>query len=59
LPLKSVPEFSTDSGMRDFVLENKELCDKIREAKKAKEAYLTAKEERENKKKKKEDEVPF
>lgn len=59
LPLKSVPEFSTDTGMRDFVLENKELCDKIREAKKAKEAYLSAKEERENKKKKKEDEVPF
>lgn len=59
LPLKSVPEFSTDNGMRDFVLENKELCEKIREAKKAKEAYLAAKEERENKKKKKEDEVPF
>jgi hypothetical protein len=60
LPLKTVAEFSTDASMKDFVLENKDLVDRIREAKKAKEAYLSAKEERENKKKVKDsDEVPF
>jgi hypothetical protein len=60
LPLKTVAEFSTDASMKEFVLENKDLVERVREAKKAKEAYLSAKEERENKKKKKEsDEVPF
>jgi hypothetical protein len=59
LTLKVVPEFSMDAQMKEFVLENKELCEKIREAKKAKEAYLAAKEEREKKSKKKSEEIPF
>ena len=60
LPLKTIPEFSTDSSMKEFILENKEIVDKVREAKKAKEAYLSAKEERENKKTNKEKaEIPF
>jgi hypothetical protein len=60
LPLKTIPEFSTDSSMKEFILENKEIVDKVKEAKKAKEAYLSAKEERENKKTNKEKaEIPF
>lgn len=59
LPLKTVAEFSTDASMKEFVLENKDLVERVREAKKAKEAYLSAKEERENKKKKETEEVPF
>lgn len=60
LPLKTIPEFSTDSYMKEFILENKEIVDKVKEAKKAKEAYLSAKEERENKKNSKEKaEIPF
>lgn len=59
LGLKSLPEFSMDIQMKEHVLENKQLCEKIREAKKAKELYLAAKEERENKAKKKNDDIPF
>jgi hypothetical protein len=59
LPLKKVREFGTDNNMKLFVLENKELVDRIKEAKKAKEAYIAAKESQENKKKKNKDEVPF
>lgn len=60
LPLKTIPEFSTDPSMKEFILENKEIVDKVREAKKAKEAYLQAKEERENKKSSKDkSEIPF
>lgn len=60
LPLKTIPEFSTDSSMKEFILENKEIVDKVREAKKAKEAYLSAKEERENKKSSKDrTDIPF
>lgn len=59
LPLKTIPEFSTDVAMKEFVLENKELVARVKEAKKAKEAYLAAKEEREKKSKKKNDEIPF
>jgi hypothetical protein len=53
LPLKSMPEFSSDNQMRTFVLENKDLCNKIKEARLAKEAYLKAKQERES------SDVPF
>jgi hypothetical protein len=59
LPLKLLPEFSIDAAMKKHVLENKELVLRVREAKKAKEAYLKAKEERENKKKKLPDDIPF
>jgi hypothetical protein len=61
LPLKSIPEFSTDQVMKDYILENKELVERVREAKKAKEAYLAAKEEREkkNSRKIKDEEIPF
>jgi len=59
LPLKLLPEFSIDAAMKKHVLENKELVLRVREAKKAKEAYLKAKEERENKKKKVPDDIPF
>lgn len=59
LPLKTIPEFSTDAAMKEFVLENKELVARIKEAKKAKEAYLAAKEEREKKNKKNNNEIPF
>jgi hypothetical protein len=59
LPLKKVREFGTDNNMKLFVLENKELVDRIKEAKKAKEAYIAAKESQENKKKKNKEEVPL
>jgi hypothetical protein len=60
LPLKAIPEFSIDKAMKDHVLENKELVLRVREAKKAKESYMAAKEEREKKSKKKlPDDVPF
>jgi hypothetical protein len=49
-----------DKSMKDHVLENKELVLRVREAKKAKESYMAAKEEREKKSKKKlQDDVPF
>jgi hypothetical protein len=60
LPFKSMPEFSSDAQMRTFVLENKDLCDRIKEARLAKEAYLKNKEERELAKQKvNEDDIPF
>lgn len=60
LPMKTIAEFSTDPSMKEFILENKEIVEKVREAKKAKEAYLSAKEERENKKSSKEkQDIPF
>jgi len=59
LPLKLLPEFSIDAAMKKHVLENKELVLRVREAKKAKEAYLKAKEERENNKKKLTDDITF
>jgi hypothetical protein len=49
LPLRSISEFSTDASMKEFVLENKDLVLRVKEAKKAKDAYLAAKEEREAK----------
>lgn len=60
LPFREMTEFSTDMALKAHVLENQELVMRIREAKKAKEAYLSAKEEREKKKNNKEkNEVPF
>jgi hypothetical protein len=53
LPLKSVSEFSLDKSIKDIVLENEELVNKIREAKRAKEKYQEAQKEQEEKKQKK------
>jgi hypothetical protein len=59
LPFRSMPEFSSDAQMRTFVLENKDLCLKIKEAKLAKEAYLKTKEEKEPKEKNSDYDIPF
>lgn len=53
LPLKLVPEFTMNPSVRTIILHNQNLILKIREAKKAKTAYL----EKENKAKK--EEIPF
>lgn len=53
LPLKLVPEFTMNPSVRTIILHNQNLILKIREAKKAKTAYL----EKENKVKK--EEIPF
>jgi hypothetical protein len=58
LPFRLMEEFTNDAVIIDCLLENKELITKIREAKKAKEAYLKAKEKRENKNKL-DEEIPF
>jgi hypothetical protein len=54
LPLKVVPEFTMNASVRSIILHNEKLIEKIKEAKKAKTAYL----EKEAKRQKK-DEVPF
>jgi hypothetical protein len=58
LPFRLMEEFTNDSVIIDCLLENKELVNRIKEAKKAKEAYLKAKEKRDNKNKL-DEEVPF
>jgi hypothetical protein len=58
LPFRLMEEFTNDSVIIDCLLENKELVNRVKEAKKAKEAYLKAKEKRDNKNKLNE-EVPF
>lgn len=58
LPFRLMEEFTNDAVIIDCLLENKELVNKIKEAKKAKEAYLKAKEKRENKNKT-DEEIPF
>jgi hypothetical protein len=58
LPFRLMEEFTNDSVIIDCLLENKELVNRIKEAKKAKEAYLKAKEKRDNKNKSN-DEIPF
>lgn len=59
LPLREVAQFSMDANMKLHVLENKQLVERTKEARLAKEAYKAAKEEREKKSKKKQDEIPF
>jgi hypothetical protein len=62
LPLREVAQFSTDVNMKAYVLENKQLVEKTREARLAKDAYKTAKEEREAKAKAKafeNSDIPF
>jgi len=59
LPLKSISQFTTNTHMKNHVLENKELVNKIKEARIAKDAFKASKEEREKKSKKKLDDVPF
>jgi hypothetical protein len=59
LPLKSISQFTTNTHMKNHVLENKELVSKIKEARIAKDAFKASKEEREKKSKKKLDDVPF
>jgi hypothetical protein len=59
LPLREIAQFSTDVNMKAHVLENKQLVDKTKEARLAKEAYKAAKEERERKSKTKESDIPF
>jgi hypothetical protein len=54
LPLRVVPEFTMNSSVRTIILHNENLIKKIREAKKAKTAYL----EKEGKRISKE-EIPF
>ena len=58
LPFRLMEEFTNDSVIIDCLLENKELVNRVKEAKKAKEAYLKAKEKRDNKNKSN-DEIPF
>jgi hypothetical protein len=58
LPFRLMEEFTNDAVIIDCLLENKELVNKVKEAKKAKEAYLKAKEKRENKNKT-DEEIPF
>jgi hypothetical protein len=58
LPFRLMEEFTNDAVVIECLLENKELVSRIREAKKAKEAYLKTKEKRESKNKNNE-EVPF
>lgn len=58
LPLRLLPEFAADAAIKEHFLENKDLISRVREAKKAKEAYLNAKEERANKKMPLDD-IPF
>lgn len=58
LPFRLMEEFTNDQVIIDCLLENKELVNRIKEAKKAKEAYLKAKEKRESKNKK-DDDIPF
>jgi len=53
LPLRFIPEFTTNVNMKAYVLENKELVDKILEAKKATEKYEEEKKRRQN------SEIPF
>jgi len=58
LPFRLMEEFTNDSVIIDCLLENKELVNRVKEAKKAKEAYLKAKEKRDNKNKL-DEEIPF
>jgi hypothetical protein len=58
LPFRLMEEFTNDAVVIECLLENKELVNKVREAKKAKEAYLKAKEKRDNKNKL-DEEIPF
>jgi hypothetical protein len=59
LPFRSMPEFSSDIQMRTFVLGNKELCLKIKEARIAKDTYLKTKEEKESKEENSDYDIPF
>ena len=64
IALKEIPEFSTDAKMKDHILENKQLVERVKEAKKSKENYIAAKEKNEKKSKKaqiewSEDDIPF
>lgn len=52
LPLRFVPEFTSNSSMKEYVLENEELVNKILEAKRAVENYS-------EKNKKENDPIPF
>lgn len=58
LPFRLMEEFTNDSVIIDCLLENKELVNRVKEAKKAKEAYLKAKEKRDSKNKL-DEEIPF
>ncbi len=58
LPFRLMEEFTNDSVIIDCLLENKELVGRVKEAKKAKEAYLKEKEKRDNKNKL-DEEIPF
>ena len=58
LPFRLMEEFTNDSVIIDCLLENKELVNRVKEAKKAKEAYLKAKEKRDSKTKL-DEEIPF
>jgi hypothetical protein len=58
LPFRLMEEFTNDTVVIECLLENKELVSRVREAKKAKEAYLKAKEKRDNKNKL-DEEIPF
>jgi len=57
-PFRLMEEFTNDAVIIDCLLENKELVGRVKEAKKAKEAYLKAKEKRDNKNKL-DEEIPF
>jgi hypothetical protein len=56
--MKGLKELGFDPNVRKFVLQNRELEDRLKEAKNAKEAYLKAQQEIE-KNKKHNDDVPF
>jgi hypothetical protein len=58
LPFRLMEEFTNDATIIDCLLENKELVNRVKEAKKAKEAYLKAKEKRESNNKN-DDGIPF
>ena len=58
LPFRLMEEFTNDSVIIDCLLENKELVGRVKEAKKAKEAYLKEKEKRDNKNRL-DEEIPF